>query len=588
MNYLIWGKKSIAAQYAEAEIQKSQALQKQKKLLQKPGFNVLMGRYNSLPSKPRAISKSKLAQLADPILGRLTNADKGKFQSILKRKGGMGHIESDDPRVKKIVLSINEEEGDVRLSRMQYPKPKANVEGGFFMTEAAIDEDDSYEKGYSSPGRQKGTISRIQSNISSSKNGFASMIRNRVQDAKKMNKLVKPIELYRGRSDDLDETAKRAELTNAYKKRLDKLKKANKDIHERNKTMLKRMKDKRSNLGLDSSMSESSQTGKVRKVGVIKDPKTGRIKKVNSSGYGKLVQRFSNQPKPRNPTRQKLVDNNKESSVEGTDGSFSDITPGPTPKLVANNKKSLSKVTSLRAIEEHPDDVPKPLSKKLSSSSAPHLNRSKSKSKLQTASKPGCESAAVPVDSNNQKDSKKRIIRSAGAVRIATNDLETEMLMKIVDAKRQTGIPIVPSTKESSEIVPTTSLSPGKSNFRLEPIVENSIPKFTLPAHHTVSASSPLKHVLLSPTPPTVVDADQKRVMETNIQDLLQRDQNKITEDIAASIQKLQQFEKSVVSGDMYCKPDVNSTMARRAEKLGGHLSAAESILAEYEMLRDF
>lgn len=83
--------------------------------------------------------------------------------------------------------------------------------------------------------------------------------------------------------------------------------------------------------------------------------------------------------------------------------------------------------------------------------------------------------------------------------------------------------------------------------------------------------------------------ADQElQLMESNIRDLLQRDQSKITDDIALSIQKLQQFEKAIVNGDMYCKPDVNSTLARRAEKLGGHLTAAESILAEYEAMKDF
>lgn len=296
------GRKSLAAQQLEAEVKKSKAILKQQKLMQKPGFNVLMDRYSSLPSKPKAITMSKLSQLADPIIGRLTHAEKKKYQSVVKRNSGYEELESEDPRVKKIVLSINEEEGDVRFSNLPQPNKikVASNRDGFFMTEAIPEEDDSVGKtGKQSPQRNRGADSRIQNNISSTKNGFASILRNRIHDAKKISKLAKPLNLYKGRSDDLDESVKREELTNAYKKRLDKLKKANKEIYERNKVTLKKIKDKRDALGLDSSMSESSLKVKVKKAGVIKDPKTGRIKKINGSGYGKLVQRFSNQPKVR-------------------------------------------------------------------------------------------------------------------------------------------------------------------------------------------------------------------------------------------------------------------------------------------------
>lgn len=299
------GRKSLAAQQAEAQIIKSNAHLKQQKLLKKPGFNVLIDRYNSLPSKPKAITMSKLAQLADPIIGRLTNAEKKKYQSIVSKNDGYKHIDSDDPRIQKVVLSINEEEGDVRFSHIPQPKVKSKAANydGFFMTEAIPEEDDSFGGSASQQSPKKhhpvGKSSIQSNNIKSSKNGFASLLRNRVHDAKKVSKLAKPLNLYKGRSDDLDESVKREELTNAYKQRLSKLKKANKEIYERNKITLKKAKDKRASLGLESSMSESSLNGKSKKVGVIKDPKTGRIKKVAGSGYGKLVQRFTNQPKVR-------------------------------------------------------------------------------------------------------------------------------------------------------------------------------------------------------------------------------------------------------------------------------------------------
>lgn len=295
------GRKSIAAQQLEAEARKSKAIMKQQKLMQKPGFNVLMDRYSSLPSKPKAISMSKLNQLADPIIGRLTQADKRKYENVVKRKTGGSRVEMEDPRVRKIVLSINEEEGDVRYSNLPPPRMKAPAGDGFFMTEAIAEEDESLgSSGRALPRKSKEPHgSRIQTNIKSTKNGFASMLRNRVHDAKKVSKLSKPLDLYKGRSDDLDESVKRDELTNAYKRRLDKLKKANKEIYERNKVALKKAKDKRTALGLDSSMSDTSLNGKAKRVGVLRDPKTGRIKKVSSSGYGKQVQRFTNQPKVR-------------------------------------------------------------------------------------------------------------------------------------------------------------------------------------------------------------------------------------------------------------------------------------------------
>lgn len=681
------GRQSIAAQQLEAEARKSKAIMKQQKLMQKPGFNVLMDRYSSLPSKPKAISMSKLNQLADPIIGRLTQADKRKYENVVKRKTGGSRMEMEDPRVRKIVLSINEEEGDVRYSNLPPPRMKAPAGDGFFMTEAIAEEDESLGSGGGRPLPRKSKDpqgSRIQTNIKSSKNGFASMLRNRVHDAKKVSKLSKPLDLYKGRSDDLDESVKRDELTNAYKQRLDKLKKANKEIYERNKVALKKAKDKRMALGLDSSMSDTSLNGKAKRVGVLRDPKTGRIKKVSSSGYGKQVQRFSNQPKvrssaplaltpaaaaaaggfasndllltrspqfitckqPRMPKKTKAIPTNDEQvSIDQQvhDGSISDITPAsslpkssltqqpPAQSKRAQQQQHATRSSSLAAIKEDPEERKPSLSKNLSSSSAPHLAR-KSKSKLPSmATKTGqTETTTNPADASNNgpTDKTRRTIRSAGALRISKDESETaEVLMRVVEAKRKSNADHAASTTEVSSSSPRkttksttttsttavgaaaigssdthaqmssskaspSSLSPPRNLSKLQPVPEES--PF---AAATLLMSPPLLPATLSTSPikPTAIPispakmADQElQVMESNIRDLLKRDQSKITDDIAMSIQKLQQFEKAIVNGDMYCKPDVNSTLARRAEKLGGHLTAAESILAEYEAMKDF
>lgn len=625
---LALGRQSLA-EAREAEIKRNKAELKQQKMLQKPGFNVLVERYNSHPTKPKVISMSKLSQLADPVIGRMTNVEKRKFQNVLTRKSQVGSsVGSDYGKSKRIVLEEDNEpppfsygvnrdrhaqlsllsrelSGGSKWSMPEIAASRRSLRddnAGFFMTEA-IPEETSLADDEASPVKRKPQAKSrlISNNVNSSKNGFAAMLRNRVHDAKKVKKLTKPLELHQiGRSDDLDEKVKRQELLDAYKQRLAKVKKANQDIAQRNKTMLKKAKDRRATL--DSSLSESS-TGGGKKKGAYRDPISGRVKKINGSGYGKQVQRFTNQPKPRAVTKPKSNNNNQPSGSDlrdhGGRNEDTDASDASSPKTKFNRKYALARQSSLGVIQEEEQISGTHLSqpKKLSSSSAPHLpRRQKTKAVAATnsstnqATTSNIQDKAADQSNNHGEESSmplqrsKRSIRSAEAVqrsRVAAEAAEKEVIStKIVATKEVTTAGNYGMKRNS-----TKSVSPKK------PVLPHLIgTKEESGGAHTASADGgDLLKESAAASSSSVKDMDEEtqQAIESNIRELLRVEQNRITEDIAISIQKLQQFEKAVVAGDLYTKPDVNSSLARRAERLGSHLSAAESILKEYESMKE-
>ena len=92
------GKKSlpqqIQAQQQQQIAAKSKPIAKKMKLLSKPSYSVLMDRYQSLPNAPKGITKSKIDQLADPILGRMTHLEKLTYQQYKNHDLPMSTIAS--------------------------------------------------------------------------------------------------------------------------------------------------------------------------------------------------------------------------------------------------------------------------------------------------------------------------------------------------------------------------------------------------------------------------------------------------------------------------------------------------------------
>lgn len=635
---LALGQKTIEEQQREAIDKESRSHRtkveaKQNKMMKKPSYAVLMNRYDSLPNKVKSITKAKIDKLADPILGRMTYLEQKQYEArmnIQPSNNGQQSInriilktdQSTDSFATHIISShphshiMPKPSYDVPESSQYSSSYTANQRGikqlkpiasdAFFMTEA-IPEEPSYADDEQSPSpsphkkpshlTQLSPSKIINANIKSSRNGFTSMLRGRVNNAKKLNKLVKPLLTTTKEQDDID---KKEALLQAYRDRMEKMKLTNNAISKRNQVMMRRSKQRQAQLAsmiADGSITEeelSLSKQKNNKASIRRDPLTGKAKKVASSGYGRMVTRYTNQPKPILPLKKKTK---LKPSANPTISNPAEPESGNEAAIKRRNNKRQYRLAPLDPTAVAV--VPLPRSKKMSSSSAPHLPRA-------TAT------AAVDVGSQQQARSSSG---SRQRTRSATNNLTFHSTCN----------------SSSSNYNNKQMLLPGGLGLQVDPILnssQESVSSYTKRRSQPSSlgikakidaimqsphkASPPRKIKLKSPgKKPTTAEkastvskeeeqqlqaqeikrptTDQRAIttIEDNIREVLKQDENKITTDIALSIQRLQQFESTILDGDLYTKPDTTATLYKRAEKLGGHLQAAEAILKEYESLRD-
>lgn len=181
----------------------SDALIGHQKMLKKPSYNVLMDRYQSLPHKPKTIQKAKINRLADPVKGRYINFEKYMDVSpTTKNKHDLVDRQAhDDERHYDFDESRSPSASPLRKQQSQQSASN-KAQSAFFLTENTDDnDDDDYQRGEYGSSRSPTSRSqadfnnKIEANKQSARNGFAAVLRNRIEEANKIEQLQKPLKI---------------------------------------------------------------------------------------------------------------------------------------------------------------------------------------------------------------------------------------------------------------------------------------------------------------------------------------------------------------------------------------------------------
>jgi hypothetical protein len=164
----------LADRVSMNEINKSKILKKHNDMVQKPTYTAIMGRYETVPSKPKSIQSKKLDLLADPI--------KGRFSRIEKFLGNL-----DERRQNLLEGSLSpskKSSGGVPKSPRSPTKTvragMSNQPSGFFLTGG--------DDGSAEPDNESSNIEEPQTRYPQygrSRNGLAAALRGRVGEARK-------------------------------------------------------------------------------------------------------------------------------------------------------------------------------------------------------------------------------------------------------------------------------------------------------------------------------------------------------------------------------------------------------------------
>ncbi len=358
-----------------------------KKMLEKPTYAAIMDRYGSLPHKPKVISKTKLSELADPVLGKLSSLERKELDRIQKLQEMEERAYRYVPNKKDVVAPSSSQTDDYQnlyehlqrqqkhqenLSKHPYEQtvqqnstlisPSKNVNyQSQPITECGHDDDDeaesSYDEGalfltesnkrdsrakiknqfhnspvsipqsmaqpvlssplnpHASPQRDTETVAaflerlkssphdKIDMNIKSSKNGFASMLRDRISFAQKIEKIAPgPM----GKKKKIDEN----DVVSAYQRYAVMKKEREKQMEAAKK--IARSKPPKIPPKMNKKTSEvmTKQENVRKSVPKMPDPVKKNIakkKEINSSGYGKEVKRYSVHPKPPSYSKSKKL-----------------------------------------------------------------------------------------------------------------------------------------------------------------------------------------------------------------------------------------------------------------------------------------
>jgi hypothetical protein len=309
---------------------------KHHKMLKKPTYAVVMNRYKSEPHKPKIITKSKLSELADPILGKLTHNERLKVEKyngiILPPRSSPNQTDDErdgdevtdhrsnylnnsplrhpnpfhqinDIKVihNKIVVSQELQE-ELFLSPIKEESSEFTGRDrgeGLFLTE--MEESGNYNRMINAAKNQN----IIENNIKNNKNSFASLLRDRVQVAQKVSKLLQPIDL-----EEMNEQspvkshllpAKQAAVPSSssaaansiYNKAMNPI---NANQRQRKANLKQQIVQQHSKKSLGGAVGGGGANKFMR--GVKDDESIRSNKKIKSSGYSSQVKRYSNQPKP--------------------------------------------------------------------------------------------------------------------------------------------------------------------------------------------------------------------------------------------------------------------------------------------------
>lgn len=169
---------------------RKEAVLKHQRMIKKPTYGAIMQRYQSIPHKPKVMLKSRLDRLADPVLGRLTQAERRKYEQYVEqhspsispmRQQQGPEVHSDEKDYDQDVFSLTAAAHSPMRAKQLF-KPSAAAVNGFFMTEP---EDRSPTK----------PTNPMAGNVRHARHGFASAFRNQVKQAHKLSKLAEPLQI---------------------------------------------------------------------------------------------------------------------------------------------------------------------------------------------------------------------------------------------------------------------------------------------------------------------------------------------------------------------------------------------------------
>jgi hypothetical protein len=155
------------------------AIVKHEKMLKKPGFNVLMDRYQSNPTDPIVCPKNKLDKLADPLRGKYSHfddilSDEQKFDVALKER-------DQSSSQKSVTKSIR---SPLKKAGVSPTRSLGDGVGGFFLTATGVDDDDN-DNVYVSKNYDKRS-----ENLANMEDHVLSRVRRRLEEAAKIESYI--------------------------------------------------------------------------------------------------------------------------------------------------------------------------------------------------------------------------------------------------------------------------------------------------------------------------------------------------------------------------------------------------------------
>lgn len=178
---------SLTEQIESTFVPKSKVLKKFKNLVEKPSYHVLMDRYSALPHKPVTINASKLSKLADPLRMR-----SNRYEKLLHEPITTTTMSETINSPNNSNLSYSDRDTSLSPTKHKINRMNHEEDGGFFVTGGDLLDnynDNSYQE-------QNKKSLRINNNIietNKRNNGLAAVLRNRIEDANKLEVLKVPI-----------------------------------------------------------------------------------------------------------------------------------------------------------------------------------------------------------------------------------------------------------------------------------------------------------------------------------------------------------------------------------------------------------
>lgn len=591
---------------------KPESLKKHAKMLKKPGYAVVIERYKAAPTKPKTISKSKLSELADPVLGKLTHHERQKLEKynghILPHRS---HISNSSPE-KSVAVSHHYESGDdtadARANQFlgnygsiaNHPSPFHQYNDiRKFPSKPMVPEqiqDDSFLSPIIEENTPRSNMSHqiqnhhsnnnggnglfltemeengnfIEANIKNNKNSFSSILRNRIQQAQKLNKLLQPI--------DLQEINHQSPVKGRFEEQA--MSQVN-NLHYNQPAASYQQKSsaypnsngiqRKAELKKKIIVTAQSKNPKGIKFGGQQLPQQQPQKKIRSSGYSTEVKRYSNQPKP----LPKKPNNNK-SSQQGIFLTADNQSTEDEQSMKERARNRLKNRLSYNPTKQPPKRAP-------------------SKERISSTQVSGKERLNNKKNDQNMKNNRS----SRSSLLNSKKNQEGEENMK----GRAKSLTSFNKNKNQDNLANNRNSSNTRQSNK-QPLPEASVRR-----NYSIRRSSSSVPDLLrqkvqqnrvevkSSLEPAVIMQSEASINQIGE---LQHQPSSDNIDLSTIINKLQSIEESKGIGSKFQQPknkpsdeaiqdkQMTSLLKKHAEKLNQYLNDAQGYLEEYQQLRDY